>query len=211
MQKMKKIFLALAIGSALTATVSCSNYETYADQKKKERNAISDFISYKNIRTISEEDFRANGNTTNVANNEYVYMNNSGVYMQIVRKGAGKPLQDEETTELYIRFYQMSIFDTTNVVTNRFSPYLPDVMSITKSGTSYTASFTQGAMYNSYGASVPAGWLVPFNYINVDNATATEDISMVRLIVPHTQGHSVATSNVYPYFYEITFQRSPGL
>jgi hypothetical protein len=208
---MKKIFLALAIGFALTATVSCSNYETYADQKKKERNAISDFIAYKNIRTISEEDFRANGNTTNVANNEYVYMNNSGVYMQIVRKGAGKPLQDEETTELYIRFYQMSIFDTTNVVTNRFSPYLPDVMSITKSGTSYTASFTQGAMYNSYGASVPAGWLVPFNYINVDNATATEDISMVRLIVPHTQGHSVATSNVYPYFYEITFQRSPGL
>jgi len=26
--------------------------------------------------------------------------------------------------------------------------------------------------------------------------------------VPHTQGHSVATSYVYPYYYELSFKRS---
>ena len=208
---MNKIFSSLALCLVLLTMVSCDNYETYADQKKKERNAISDFIAQKGIREISESEFHANGNKTDTALNQYVYMNNTGVYMQIVRKGAGTPLQESAAEELYIRFLQKSIFDTTNVVTNRFSPYIPDIMSVTKTGTTFTASFTAGIMYSTYGASVPSGWLVPLNYINVGNATADEDISLVRLIIPHTQGTQVATSNVYPYFYEISFQRTPGL
>jgi hypothetical protein len=208
---MKKIHSILIIFSTLISIFSCSNYETYADQKEKERNAISDFIAYRGIRTISQETFEANGNKTDVSANEYVYMNNSGVYMQIVDKGTGNELKDKATTELYIRFMEQSIFDTTKVMTNYSSPYDPDVMSVTRSGINLTASFTYGAMMSTYGASVPSGWLVPLNYIKVGSPTADEDIAMVRLIVPHTQGHSVANGNVYPYFYEISFQQTPGL
>ena len=196
---------------AVIALVSCDDYETYADQKEKERDAISQFMIDRHINEISEEVFHANGNRTNVDRNEFVYMSNSGVYMQITRKGAGKPLQDNVNTELYVRFTEVSIFDTTAVITNNYSPYDADIMSVVKTGTTYTASFTYGGMYSTYGASVPAGWLVPLKYINVDGPTADEDISFVKLIVPHTQGHSVASSNVYPYYYEIKFQRQPGL
>ena len=191
--------------------VSCSNYETYADQKEKERDAISEFISDRNIKEISEETFHERGDVTDVNANEYVYMNNSGVYMQIARKGCGDKLKDNETTELYVRFMEVSIFDTTQVITNQYSPYDPDIMSVTRSGVNLTASFTYGTMLSSYSASVPAGWMVPLNYINVGGPTADEDIALVRLIVPHTQGHSVANGNVYPYFYEISFQQAPGL
>jgi len=34
-----------------------------------------------------------------------------------------------------------------------------------------------------------------------------DEISKVRLIVPHTQGHATASSNVRPYYYIITFER----
>lgn len=210
-EKMKKIVLTLLALSAILGITSCDNYETYADQKEKERDAISDFISYRGIRQIDENTFHLNGNKTNTATNEYVYMNNSGVYMQIVRKGSGAPLEDNKTTELYVRFVEMAIFDTTQVITNYYSPYDPDIMSVNKAGVNLTASFTYGTMLSSYGGSVPAGWMVPLNYINVGGPTADEDIAKVRLIVPHTQGHSTANGNVYPYFYEISFQKTPGL
>ena len=41
--------------------------------------------------------------------------------------------------------------------------------------------------------------------------TADDQIAKVRLIVPHTQGHIIASQNVYPYYYEITFQRKTDL
>ncbi len=208
---MKKFSYLLLVLLAFGTLMSCNDYETYADMKEKERDAVNNFISYSNIKVISEEAFKASGNVTNVDANEYAYMNNTGVYMQIVRKGPDKPLEDQTTTELQVRFKEISIFDTTHVVSNCYSAYDPDVMSVTKSGVNLTASFTFGTMLTNYGASVPAGWMVPLNYINVGPPTTTEDIAKVRLIVPHTQGHSIANSNVYPYFYEITFQKTPGL
>jgi hypothetical protein len=64
-------------------------------------------------------------------------------------------------------------------------------------------------MYYVYGsAQVPPGWLVPLTYINVGYPEKDGDeIAKVRLIVPHSQGHTMASSNVTPYFYEITYQR----
>lgn len=207
---MKKILFVLTV---LATFYSCSDYETYADQKEKERNGISDFIAYHGINVIDEDVFHAQGDSTSVERNEYVYMNNSGVYMQIVRKGCGTPVQNGESVGLLVRFYEQSIFDTTRVVTNIYDPFDPDVMNISRSGTTYTATFTYGLMMSSYSTqSVPAGWLVPFSYIKVGSPrAANEQIAKVRLIVPHTQGHALATSNVYPYFYEITFQRPSGL
>ena len=101
----------------------------------------------------------------------------------------------------------MNLFNQENIFSNYQDPYDPDFMNVSRTGTTYTASFTSGLMYSLYSASVPAGWLVPFKYINLDGPTADQDISKVRLIVPHSQGHSVSSSEVCPYFYEITFQR----
>lgn len=64
-------------------------------------------------------------------------------------------------------------------------------------------------MYQFHGsASVPAGWLVPLNYISVGYPEEDNDeIAKVSLIVPHSQGTADASSSVTPYFYEITYQR----
>ena len=68
-------------------------------------------------------------------------------------------------------------------------------------------------MYSTYSTtSVPTGLISPLPYINVGRPrTATDHIAKVRLIVPHTQGHTVASSYVYPYYYEITLQRTIDL
>ena len=165
---MKKIVLTLAAFILLCAVVSCSEYETYADQKDKEREAINEFIFNRGIVIIDEAVFNARGHKT--SGNEYVYLNNSGVYMQIVREGCGRPIQDKETTELLVRFKEQSIFDTTTVISNYLDSYDPDVMTVTRTGTTFTATFTYGIMLACYGSSVPAGWLAPLNYIKADPA-----------------------------------------
>jgi len=209
---MRKIIVALTACLCLLTLVSCNDYETYGDKKEKERDAISKFISDSAIVVISEADFHANGDVTNTEKNEFVYLNNTGVYMQIVRKGVGKPLQDGESATLLVRILEMNIIDSTFIY-NWVDRYDPDLMSIKRSGKTYTASFIKGLMKTVYGngsaASVPAGLLVPFPYINVGKERSDDDlISKVRLIVPHTQGHAVASSYVYPYYYELTFQRT---
>ena len=83
--------------------------------------------------------------------------------------------------------------------------YQNDKINVKRAGSTYTASFVSGKMYDNYGASVPAGWLVTFNYLNIGRSTA--NLAKVRLIVPHSQGHSTASQSVYPYYYELTFQR----
>ena len=211
---MRRILLSFCTLTLIAcAVVSCSDYETYGDKKDKERAAISKFIADSAITVITEEQFKEQNYTTNATkgNNQFVYITNSGVYMQIVRKGCGKPLQEKERADLLIRFFELSLFDST-IIYNDIRPYDPDVMSITRAGSTYTASFTEGVMKDSYGESVPSGWLVPFNYINVGRPrTADDEISKVKLIVPHTQGHTIAASYVYPYYYEITFERKTDL
>ena len=87
-----------------------------------------------------------------------------------------------------------------------------DVMEVSNSYGTFTASFLttgyRSKMYTTYGsASVPAGWLTPLTYIRVGRQTSAEQISKVRLIVPHSQGQSDASNNVYPCFYEIKYQK----
>jgi hypothetical protein len=209
-KSMRRTILSLLTLLALGSTiVSCNNYETYGDKKDKERRAISAFIADSAFTIIDEDQFRQQNYTTSTTkgNNQFVYLNNSGVYMQIVRKGCGTPLQDNERTDLLVRFLEVALFDTAAVF-NDARPYSVDVMSITRAGSTYTASFSEGIMRSTYGESVPSGWLVPFNYINVGRPrTADDEIAKVRLIVPHTQGHTIAASYVYPYYYEITFER----
>ena len=209
---MKRILFILIAAAAVFA--SCNDYETYGDKKEKERNAIAKFISDSSIVVISEDQFNRQGQTTDLARNEYVKFDKNGVYMQIVRQGCGTKLQDGEKTRLVCRFSEYNLLeDTITLCNNNNELYyvvaMPDIMQISRTGSSFTASFLSGIMYSVYkSAAVPSGWLVPLSYVNVGRPqSADEEYSMVRLIVPHSQGHANASGNVIPYFYEITFQR----
>lgn len=89
---MKRFFIACLTLTAIMFVSSCNDYETYAEQTEKERNAIREFIADRNINVITEATFKEQGNTTDVSKNEFVLFDNTGVYMQIVRKGCGSPI-----------------------------------------------------------------------------------------------------------------------
>ena len=197
---------------------SCNDYETYGDKKEKERNAIAKFISDSSIVVISEDLFNQQNYTTNLSRNEFVKLDKSGVYMQIVRGGCGTMLQDGESTRLVCRFSEFDILEDTTTICNnnpdrafggKSVVAIPDIISVTRTSGSFTASFDSGIMYTVYSsASVPSGWLVPLSYIKVGRPqSATDECAKVRLIGPHSQGHATASSNVTPYYYEITYQR----
>lgn len=190
------------------AFTSCDDYETYGEKKEKEREAIAAFISEKNIKVIDEATFEAKGQTTSVADNEYVYLEKSGVYMQIERKGAGEKLEEGKQVNILCRYTEYNINDGYYQTVNIYSSTYPEKFTVTRSGSNLTASFTQGTMLNSYSSSVPEGWLVPLLYINVGRqTTADEEISKVNIIVPHSKGQAYAMQSVYACHYTITYQR----
>lgn len=202
-----KFFSILAVLMTLAFT-SCDDYETYGEKKEKEREAIAAFISEKNIKVIDEATFEAKGQTTSVADNEYVYLEKSGVYMQIERKGAGERLEEGKQVNILCRYTEYNINDGYYQTVNIYSSTYPEKFTVTRSGSNLTASFTQGTMLNSYSSSVPEGWLVPLLYINVGRqTTADEEISKVNIIVPHSKGQAYAMQSVYACHYSITYQR----
>ncbi len=205
---------------------SCSDEDTYADLVKRERRQVNAFISkgalvkdtetndtllyVPPINVISEETFAAQDSATDLSKNEYVYLNRTGIYMQIIREGAGERMQAGEARTIINRFIEYSIagdsLSLANV--NGASITTPDIMLCTKSSGTFSASFTSGIMYNVYGQKVPAGWLVPLSYINLGRQTSADvGIAKVRLIVPHGQGHNTASTNILPFFYEISYER----
>lgn len=211
---------------------SCDDDETYAEQVEKERKVISSFLSRDvtiyttdgeewihvgKITTISESQFYAQDSTTNVDLNEYVVFDDTGIYMQIVRVGAGEKMVSGDTKRLICRYVEYNILGD-SVQTSNSSAYWqtnPDILDVSLSYGTFTGSFNTsvnggGAMYQYYGSTtVPTGWLVPLAFIRVGRQTSEdEEIAKVRLIVPHAQGHSEAMTSVYPCFYEITYQET---
>ena len=208
MNKLTKIFALCILAACCLA--SCSDSETYADKKNKERSAISQYISEHGIKVISEEKFNKDS-TTNVENNEYVLFENTGVYMQIVRQGTGRKLLHGEAAELLIRFHEWNILGDSlqwsNI--NQTYAYLADKMVVYNSYGVFTASFTSGMMYSRYGSYVPSGWLVPLTYIKIGRQSSAEDeIAHVKLIVPADQGTETATTYVYPCHYDLYIQEN---
>lgn len=205
--KAKHIFRAIAALLLIAAVSSCSDYETYGDRKDKERAAIKAFISDQKIKVISETEFDAHGQTTDVAQNEYVYLDNSAIYLQIVRRGTGGKLEDNKRTGVLMRYTEYNINEGQMQSRNDYDARTFDKMTVLRTGTTYTASFVSGVMKDSYGASVPAGWLVPFQYINLGRQTTSEgEIALVKMIVPHSQGHSGASQSVYACHYVISYE-----
>lgn len=213
---MKKIvFLLLAAISVAVSISSCSDSETYADQKKRERSAINRFISENNIKVLSEAEFNSQEQETDTAKHEFVYLNNSGCYLQIVRKGCGEKLKDGETATILCRYQEYNLLTDSLQSSNMIGYYISvvDKMNVTNTSGTFTGTFKAGEslMYTLYGSgstSVPSGWLVPLSYINIGRQDSeNSEIARVRIIVPHTHGHAYATSGVYPCLYDITYQK----
>ena len=207
---------------------SCDDEETYADRREKENQQIQNFLNtgvsltdtnsdtYSinvpgGINVISESDFAAKGYTTDASRNEYVLFNSSGVYMQIMRKGPGKPLAEGETATVLVRYTEYDIASAYIRSTNVLNAYavMPDVMTCSNSYGTIQASFLSGVMKNTYDTStVPAGWLIPLKYINLGRQESEdEEVARVRVIVPSTQGQINASANVYACFYDISYTR----
>jgi len=221
MRKLIFAILSMVMGCVgMMMLYSCNKGETYAEMKKKERNAIEAFIKDNKlvgpINVISESTFYAQDSLTDYTKNEFVLFQEDGVYMQIVRKGEGQSVVEmakaftDSTlyTSVLCRFYEWDIehADTTCTNVGRTSSMV-DKLQLTYAhrGRSYSASFTQGYMLQRYGSVVPKGWLKPLDYIRLSRNSGR--IAKVRLIVPHSSGTSNASSYVLPFFYEITFQQ----
>lgn len=227
---MKKYLLAtlllLTTGLAFTA---CQEEDTYAEQVKRQRSQIANFLQKgalvknssgdtllyvpANISVISEADFIAQDSTTDVSKNEYVLFGSTGIYMQIVRQGVGTRLTENTTATVISRFTEFDIAADSLSMSSMSSIYstAPDVMSCTNSYGTISGNLLSGALYNAVAkssTSVPTGWLKPLEYVYIGRAlTADQEIAKVRLIVPSTSGHILAQNKTKAYFYEITYQR----
>ena len=217
---MKKYSPIIALLMAVVVLASCEKYETYSDMKKKEQDAIEAFISEQGIQVIDQTTFEAQGNKTDLASNQFVKFTRNGVYMQIIREGCGSVLEEDKTVNVLCRFMEKNIKTGDVVVRNDVHASLSsmgsidvsqflDKMSVVRTGTTITASYLSGMMYQYHGStSVPGGWLVPLNYVKIGRPeNEGEETAKVRLIVPHSQGTADASSSVTPYYYEITYQR----
>ena len=150
---MKKIYCLLTVLCGVLVMTGCKNGETYSDLKEAERDAINRYIQNENIKVISQAEFTKQGETTDVSMNEFVYLDKSGVYMQIVRQGCGTKMKDGETLEILARFSEYNIKEDKMLVRNDIPYYViynnqrydyssaPDKMSVERLGSSFSGSF----------------------------------------------------------------------
>ena len=176
---MKRIIYPVVLLLVTLLYTSCESYETYGDKKERERDAINLFIAKQGIQVIDEAQFKAQNNTTDISKNQFVRFDRNGVYMQIVRQGCGDKLEENVQVNVLCRFMEKNIMTdsvlirndqdawlTQNGITYNVANFL-DKMSVKRTGTTITASFVTGMMLNMHGATVPAGWLVPLNYVYI--------------------------------------------
>ena len=132
---MRKFSLLLLALVGIMLFTACSNDETYADQKKKERSAINSYIANQKIKVITEDEFFAQDSTTDVSKNEFVLFESSGVYMQIVRKGCGEIIKDKENVSVLCRFTERNLLTDSIQLSNDVLAYssLVDKMNVKRS------------------------------------------------------------------------------
>ena len=211
---MKQVVKSILIITFLISIIACHDRETYADQKKREHTAIEQFIISKGIKKITEQEFREQGFTTDVEQNQFVEFKNTGIYMQIERKGCGEILKEGSGATVLCRFDEYNLLTDSMQLSNNLLIYGGDFdkFFVQNVNETYKAYFISGVMMTWYkSTSVPAAWLTPLPYINLgypDPKKPEEEIAKVKLIVPHTQGHSSASAGVYPCYYELTYQRA---
>ena len=124
MKKYYSLAMILLLGAVALQLAGCRDYETYAEQKEKERKYIQSFlddggIDGREIKVISYADFCAQDSTTDASKNEYVLFEDKGVYMQIIRKGEGRAQKKGENRNYLCRYIEYSLADAD---TNSLSP-----------------------------------------------------------------------------------------
>lgn len=223
MRKVSFVSLCFAVLAAVSFS-ACNKGETYAKMKEKERDAINRFLQSNHfvgpINVINEATFSAQGEMTRTERNEFVLFEDDGIYMQIVRKGAGQSMiemareQPDSTVTKTVccRFFEYDIENADTTCANIYQKdnNIVDKMQVTytRLGRSYTAYFTDGRMRERYYTSsvVPSGWLKPLDFIRLVKKEGAGDVAKVRLIIPHSSGTANAYTYVLPFYYEITYQ-----
>ncbi len=211
---MKKLTYLLLFVVSVSLFSACRDQQTYADQKNRERTAINKYLVDSAVNVISEDQFKAQNYTTDVSRNQFVLFQSNGIYMQIIRKGSGRPIREGEHLRVLCRFIERNLLTDSVQVSNVLYPLYTrfvETMDISNRSGTMTGSFdkTSSLMYTFYGTTtVPTGWLVPLTYLNLGRwDDAGHEIAKVRIIVPHDVGQSNAVSAVYPCLYDITYQR----
>ncbi len=214
---MRKLTYLLLLLVGIMVFAACNDDVTYADQVKQERSAINKYIADSAVSVISESEFWAQDSMTDVSKNEFVLFESSGLYMQIVRKGAGSKLGDGESATILCRFTERNLLTDSIQLSNTISPYYYrylEEMSVTNNSGTFTGSFinseqTPSLMATLYSTTtVPSGWLAVLPYVNLGRyANEGDEIAKVRIIVPHDLGQQYAIQSVYPCLYDITFQK----
>ena len=130
-------------------------------------------------------------------------------------EGVGEKRKSGDRKRILCRFIEYNILGDSLQLRDDV-PYWhtnPEILDVSNNAGSFNASFNTtinggGAMYLTYkDVNVPTGWVKPLSFIRLGRqVNYDEGIAKVRLIVPHSEGTSNATSNVYPCFYEITYQ-----
>lgn len=188
-----------------TLFVACDDAVTYSEMKEKERDAVNKFVKDNGIKVISYADFIANDTVTDVANNEFVEVDD--VYMQILNNpkdaSDARKILPGDTRNMLVRYHEFNIMEGDTISSNNFMPDA-DEMRVTNTDGSYSATFTSGVMASIYGNAVPTGWLTPLNYLYFTRKT--DNLAEVILIVPHSKGTVTASNQVYPCLYRISFQ-----
>lgn len=242
---MKKLLYIVSL--VAVAFCSCDDDVTYAELRANERKQIKSFLSsgccvvdtlnndtllyVAPITYISEAKFKEQGYTCDLTKNEYVYLEDLEVYMQIVRRGTGDMGRDSllvvdgvetrvpvrgdtiaqgTTRNIYVRYKEFNIAGDSIQTSNGLSDLHEqdfDLMTVTRQADTFTGTFVSGIMKSRYGStSVPNGWLYPLYYICLGRYVYPDsELAKVRLIVPSTEGQSEAYELTYPCFYELTY------
>ena len=211
---MKKLIFAVfglvAFSSLLT---SCKEKEeTYAEQKERETKQVRAWLDSHNIDPISLSEFLKDTITDNwetgpdSTRNEYVFFEDVGVYMQIVRRGEGRQISSGDTWYMNARYVEIYI-GSGDTLTMNLLQQDPDAFYVKRTGDNFTASFVNnGIMSRAYGYSVPNAWIMAMPFIKPGFLNGKSS-AKVRIIAPHNQGTQNAASSVYPAFYEIVITK----
>ena len=199
---MKKLtYLLLALMAMCVAFQACDDTKTYAEMLEDEDDAIAQFLRDSNITVISQSQFYANDSNTDCERNEYVQLA-SGVYMQIVSKGVDDLSDTEKNNDIILtRFYEYDILDKFTLYSNLDIVYMVDAFRYAVNSGSIVGIFTEGYYMSNTttgGTAVPAGWLVPLQYVR--------NRAHVKLIVPSKMGNYYCMQSVIPCFYDIKYQ-----
>lgn len=200
---MKKLtFFFLALMALCIGFQACDDTKTYAEMLEDEDNAIEAFIRDSNITVITQSQFYSQDSTTDPAKNEFVQLA-SGVYMQILDKGVEDKSDTVKNNDIIlVRFSEYDVLNKYTSYSNLDIVYMVDEFRYVVTSSSIAGIFTGGNyMYStssSVNTAVPAGWLVPLEYVR--------NKAHVKLIVPSKMGGNVGMQNVIPYYYDIKYQ-----